>query len=147
MQKASADPNINFTLHTIELYDGPIVGQEAGSATRPGLIAGEIGFSIGRVYTSMSGFYDVPNSGTVQLACLGKWLERAGYAFWSLGHCYSPQMDYKRQLGHRIWPRDDFLRKLREHRGPFRLKEGPASELFRHLPDRQACDLKDVLSR
>lgn len=26
-------------------------------------------------------------------------IERRGYAFWSLGHCYSPELDYKRALG------------------------------------------------
>lgn len=42
-----------------------------------------------------------------------------GYAFWSLGHCYSPELDYKRALGHRILPRWDFIRLLREYRGSF----------------------------
>ena len=46
------------------------------------------------------------------------------YAFWSLGHCYSPEMDYKRQLGHRIYPREAFRQLLRQHRGPF---EWPAT--------------------
>jgi hypothetical protein len=42
-----------------------------------------------------------------------------GYAFWSLGHCYSPELDYKRALGHRILPRWDFIRLLRKYRGSF----------------------------
>lgn len=42
-----------------------------------------------------------------------------GYAFWSLGHCYSPELDYKRALGHRILPRWDFIRLLRQYRGSF----------------------------
>lgn len=42
-----------------------------------------------------------------------------GYAFWSLGHCYSPELDYKRTLGHRILPRWDFIRLLRTYRGSF----------------------------
>ena len=36
--------------------------------------------------------------GTCQLVLLGRWLQAKGFAFWSLGHCYSPEMDYKRQL-------------------------------------------------
>jgi hypothetical protein len=40
--------------------------------------------------------------GTSQLVLLGLWLQRKGFAFWSLGHCYSPQLEYKRALGHRI---------------------------------------------
>ena len=30
--------------------------------------------------------------GTVQLVLLGRWLQSKGYAFWSMGHCYSPHM-------------------------------------------------------
>ena len=45
------------------------------------------------------------------------------YAFWSLGHCYSPEMDYKRQLGHRIYTRAEFRALLQRHRGPF-VREG-----------------------
>ena len=33
-------------------------------------------------------------------------------------HCYSPEMEYKRALGHRIYPRRDFLALLARHRGP-----------------------------
>ena len=55
--------------------------------------------------------------GTSQLVLLGRWLQSRGYAFWSLGHCYSPQMEYKRQLGHRVYPREAFLALLRQHRG------------------------------
>ena len=58
------------------------------------------------------------NVGTTQLILLGQWLE-ARLRFWSLGHCYSPSMDYKRRLGHRVLPRHAFLQKLRRHRGAF----------------------------
>ena len=33
-------------------------------------------------------------------------------------HCYSPEMEYKRALGHRIYPRREFLALLARHRGP-----------------------------
>ena len=33
------------------------------------------------------------------------------------GHCYSPELEYKRALGHRIYPRWDFIRLLRRYRG------------------------------
>jgi hypothetical protein len=91
-------------------------------ATTP--IAGEIGFSIGGVYTSLSGWTGERSKssvGTVQLALLGRWLQRRGYVFWSLGHCYSPEMDYKRQLGHRIYTRAEFRQLLRRHRGPLKI--------------------------
>merc|ERR1712232_1033656 len=136
MKMASANPQINFKLHTIELYDGPWTS----GAKPPALVAGEIGFSIGQVYTSLSGFYDVGGCGTVQLHLLGRWLEHKGYAFWSLGHCYSPQMEYKRQLGHRIYPRADFLRRVRESRGPFLVttKDAPS---FTPFSDREECNI------
>ena len=102
-------------------------GVEKGGVM-PELVAGEIGYSIGSVYTSLSGFSTrgtvEAGSGHVQLVCLGKWLQRKGYSFWSMGHCYSPEMDYKRQLGHRIYPRADFLAKLKRHRGTFRAAAG-----------------------
>ncbi|CAE8624984.1 unnamed protein product, partial [Polarella glacialis] len=134
MQRASQDASINFRLHTIELYDSSLDSVEAA----PSMVAGEIGYSVGRVYTSLSGFSlrDADGVGWIQLACLGKWLEHHGYAFWSLGHCYSPQMEYKRQLGHRIFTRAEFLERLKEQRGPFRgksdfapLADGAAFEL------------------
>ena len=99
---------------------------DSGSSGMPKLVAGEIGYSIGSVYTSLSGFSTrgtvAAGSGHVQLVCLGKWLQLKGYSFWSMGHCYSPAMDYKRQLGHRVYPRVDFLAKLKRHRGRFRVE-------------------------
>ena len=95
----------------------------------PQPVAGEIGFSVGRVYTSLSGWSgerSTASVGTAQLVLLGKWLQRRRYAFWSLGHCYSPEMDYKRQLGHRIYTRDQFLQLLKKHRGAFELVDGAA---------------------
>ena len=95
----------------------------------PEPIAGEIGFSVGGVYTSLSGFSaerSTRSVGTCQLVLLGRWLKLRGYAFWSLGHCYSPAMDYKRQLGHRIYTREQFRALLKRHRGPFKLDAAAA---------------------
>eukprot|EP00930_Biecheleria_cincta_P069632 TRINITY_DN57350_c0_g1_i1.p1 TRINITY_DN57350_c0_g1~~TRINITY_DN57350_c0_g1_i1.p1 ORF type:complete len:420 (+),score=73.23 TRINITY_DN57350_c0_g1_i1:52-1311(+) len=146
MKIASADQNINFKLHTIELYDGPAGCVNPISGKTAVMIAGEIGFSIGSVYTSLSGFYDVANAGTIQLVCLGRWLEHKKYVFWSMGHCYSPELEYKRQLGHRIYPRTDFLKKLRRHRGDFRVQAaGTEGSGFMPLADKEECNLKLVL--
>jgi len=148
MQKAAADPSVNFQVHCIDLFaaEGSTEPQPTRHSVRASLmswwrvgasrsasegerrpVAGEIGFSIGKVYTSLSGWTGERTAealGTVQLVLLGRWLQQRGYVFWSLGHCYSPGMEYKRQLGHRIYPRADFLELLDKHRGAFRRAAG-----------------------
>ncbi|WP_373072690.1 hypothetical protein [Sulfurimonas sp.] len=77
------------------------------------LIAGEVGYKTGNIYTSLSGFSlrekEFNNFGTLQLVLLGKHLEKEGYAFWNLGH---PHMDYKKQLGAKVYSRDEFLKRF-----------------------------------
>jgi Leu/Phe-tRNA-protein transferase len=79
------------------------------------VIAGEIGYVIGKTYTSLSGFSNrekcYRNYGTVQLVLLSEYLEENGFDFWNLGH---PYMDYKLALGAKIYERDDFLRRWRK---------------------------------
>mmetsp|Transcript_111461 Transcript_111461/g.193195 ORF Transcript_111461/g.193195 Transcript_111461/m.193195 type:complete len:196 (-) Transcript_111461:175-762(-) len=183
LQKASDDPSINFKMHCIELYadnedaDGdaasqpsptsrsilgmslpsPLFGSKRESTTRTPLpLSGEIGFSVGRVYTSLSGWTEERTKegvGTVQLVLLGRWLQKKGYAFWSLGHCYSPEMDYKRQLGHRIYPRADFITLLKAHRGAFRPGDtstslessGERNCTFQALENCESCDARSLL--
>ena len=143
MKLADADPSINFRMHCITLYRG-------GTHDTGELIGGEVGFSIGRVYTSLSGFKSVDGAGHIQLACLGLWLEARNYAFWSMGHCYSPELDYKRLLGHRVYPRIDFLEELHQHRGPFSVDGeaacGEASEGFEPLQDGDELDFTTILN-
>lgn len=75
------------------------------------LIAGEIGYRVGRVYTSLSGFFRRDNrldnhAGKLQLHLLAEELEARGFAFWNLGQ---PEMAYKIDLGAKVVPRRDFL--------------------------------------
>jgi len=76
------------------------------------MVAGEIGYVIGKTYTSLSGFSSREkihkNYGTVQLVLLAKHLEESGFDFWNLGH---PFMDYKLALGAKIYERKDFLKR------------------------------------
>lgn len=93
----------DFELYTIELYD----------KNTNELIAGEIGYKIGKVYTSLSGFTTrnkkYNNYGKLQLVLLGIFLEENGFAFWNLGH---PYMQYKFDLGAKALKRKEFLKKF-----------------------------------
>jgi len=75
-------------------------------------VAGEIGYMIGKTYTSLTGFSNrdraYRNYGTVQLVLLAKYLKKNGFDFWNLGQ---PYMDYKLALGAKIYNRDDFLKR------------------------------------
>jgi Leu/Phe-tRNA-protein transferase len=72
--------------------------------------AGEIGYIIGRTYTSLSGFSSRESRhsshGTLQLVLLAQWLQRNNFAFWNLGQPYMP---YKFALGAKKYPRETFL--------------------------------------
>lgn len=83
--------------------------------SKENVIAGEIGYRCGDIYTSLTGFSDHnrPNCGKLQLLKLGEYLREAGYAFWNLGH---PFMQYKLDLGAQILPRADFLKRWHLHR-------------------------------
>ncbi len=77
------------------------------------LLAGEIGYTIGATYTSLTGFSDrenrlYKNVGSLQMVQLAKLLEKCGYDFWNLGH---PYMDYKSKLGAVTTDRIPFLRR------------------------------------
>ena len=161
LMKASDDPRLNFRMHVICLLEGDNPEEHLGFAERERLafhpttnadggrreppaqrvLGGEIGFSVGRVYTSLSGWTAARSSeshGTTQLILLGLWLEQRGYAFWSLGHCYSPELEYKHALGHAIYPRWKFIELLRKYRGEF---YAPGSE--RDCAQCGVAELKD----
>ena len=79
------------------------------------LVAGELGYTMGSTYTSLTGFFcredrKWNNYGKLQMVMLARALRDAGYAFWNLGH---PYQDYKAALGARILPRHEFLNRWR----------------------------------
>jgi hypothetical protein len=84
-------------------------------------VAGELGYTIGRTYTSLSGFFHRGRNcwnhfGKLQLHLLARHMERRGIRLWNLGH---PYMDYKTRFGARITPRQEFIpRWNRESAGP-----------------------------
>lgn len=99
----------DFSIHAVELW----------SRTQDLLIAGELGYSLGRTYTSLSGFCARADPrwrhfGTLQQVMLATRLEACGYAFWNMG---DPSPPYKTALGARILPRERFLERWLPARG------------------------------
>lgn len=92
-------------MHSCEVHD-----RETGA-----LVAGEVGYASGGVYTSLSGFHEpgTDSAGTVQLYCLGAILSKLNFRMWDLGM----GMEYKFGLGAREMSREGFLSVLREARG------------------------------
>jgi Leu/Phe-tRNA-protein transferase len=74
--------------------------------------AGEIGVTIGRVYTSYSGYYEEANAGTVQIILMAQWLDDIGFDFLDLGM----PLDYKTDLGARDITPDRFVELFRKAR-------------------------------
>jgi Leu/Phe-tRNA-protein transferase len=76
------------------------------------LVGGELGYTVGTIYTSLTGFSSRDSAGSVQLAALGKLIFAAGFTVWDLGMA----MEYKSSLGAQLVPRDDFVRMVHEAR-------------------------------
>jgi Leu/Phe-tRNA-protein transferase len=96
------NPDNNFSILSIELYD----------KNSKELIAGEIGYKINSTYTSLSGFSskdeNYKNWGKLQMVLLDFYLEKNNFSFWNLGH---PYMQYKFDLGAKLYSREDFLKR------------------------------------
>jgi hypothetical protein len=89
-------------LYSIELWD----------AQTGDLVAGELGHSVGGIYTSLTGFSNQDNAGSVQLLALGKLLTQCGFEYWDLGM----EMEYKLKLGAVLMRRADFVREVHRTR-------------------------------
>ena len=99
----------NFRFISVELWDDSQ------------LVAGEVGYAIGHVYTSLTGFRSSSQSrlsfGSIQLLALGKLLKQAGFTLWNLGHPPRGRvMKYKTELGGVVLPRHEFLSLWRQAR-------------------------------
>ncbi|MFW5789531.1 MAG: leucyl/phenylalanyl-tRNA--protein transferase [Spirochaetota bacterium] len=112
------EPRYGVRARSVEVYDDDA------------LVAGEVGYSCGLVYTSMAAFHGRSGSGSVQLAALGVLLRDAGFALWDLGM----EMEYKRALGARVTARRPFLELFRSYRDrptPALAREADCASLLR----------------
>eukprot|EP00401_Gymnodinium_catenatum_P064000 CAMPEP_0117545656 /NCGR_PEP_ID=MMETSP0784-20121206/46209_1 /TAXON_ID=39447 /ORGANISM="" /LENGTH=637 /DNA_ID=CAMNT_0005342513 /DNA_START=67 /DNA_END=1978 /DNA_ORIENTATION=+ len=94
------------TFHSIELWH----------RTSGRLVAGEIGYTVGSIYSSCTGFAlkeEYPGAGTLQLAALGRWLHECGFRVWDLGM----SLPYKLELGAQPQPRRAWVACVRQLRG------------------------------
>lgn len=72
------------------------------------LAAGELGYTVGSIYTSLTGFTDQDSAGSVQMAVLGHVLQLNQYTMWDLGM----EMKYKTNLGSHLIQRHDFVQQV-----------------------------------
>lgn len=93
-------PISGVAFHSIEIYNGEH------------LVAGEIGYTTGAIYSSLSGFHSQNGAGSVQLALLGRVLAESQFACWDLGM----EIPYKIALGADVIGREAFLSQWKNHR-------------------------------
>lgn len=115
-------------LHSIELW------------LNGALVAGELGYSVGTIYTSQTGFFDkakADGAGAVQLAALGRFLQARGCTLWDFGM----EMEYKRKLGAETIARADWQTRARAAAGATdqlllldQLERIPAREVIERKP-------------
>ena len=102
----------NLHIHNNKERNFRVVSFELICKDTDKLIAGEVGYFIGKTYTSLSGFSSrekqYANYGTLQLVLLAKHLQNSGFEFWNFGH---PHMEYKKKLGCITYSRSDFLKR------------------------------------
>mgnify|MGYP005841303335 CR=1 FL=1 len=114
----------------VRLYTVEVWNDETGE-----LAAGELGYSVGSIYTSLTGFTKEDSAGSVQLAALGRLLIEKGFELWDMGM----HMEYKSSIGAELMPRDTFLGHVH------RVRE---TQSHRMLPSRQpAQNCKEVIDR
>jgi Leu/Phe-tRNA-protein transferase len=91
----------------VRLYSIEVWNEKTGE-----LVAGELGYTVGSIFTSLTGFTAHSGAGSVQLAALGRLLCTLGFSMWDLGM----DMDYKQSLGAHNIPRKEFVKHVHEVR-------------------------------
>jgi hypothetical protein len=115
---------------TVRLYTIEVWNEETGA-----LAGGELGYTVGSIYTSLTGFTKEDSAGSVQLVALGRLLVEQGFHLWDLGM----DMEYKRGIGARLMPRDTFVRhvhQVRETQDHLVLPSGKPAQNCKDVIDR-----------
>mmetsp|Transcript_5570 Transcript_5570/g.10764 ORF Transcript_5570/g.10764 Transcript_5570/m.10764 type:complete len:378 (+) Transcript_5570:172-1305(+) len=104
MDHESLDPR---DVTPVRLYTVEVWNAETGA-----LAGGELGYSVGGIYSSLTGFSNEDTAGSVQLLALGKLLMQCGFEYWDLGMT----LEYKTRLGAELIPRTEFVSKVKRSR-------------------------------
>lgn len=109
-------PNLQRTftyLHkNSDKYRAKFISFEVWDSTTQELVAGELGYMVGSIYTSLSGAYVRSRTGNLQLCATGKFLEQKGICWWD----FEMSHPYKLALGASEIPRPDWAQTYKEFR-------------------------------
>jgi len=119
----TGNKNIDFAIRSFELWDA-----------NGKLVAGDLGYSVGKVYVSMTGFHErhTRGAGEVQLVLTAALLHKLGLKWFNLGQVKT----YKARLGAKELGREAFLKRWcpdRDRRGVFSHERIGGAELLNHL--------------
>lgn len=114
-----------------------IISVEVWNNDTDELVAGEVGYTVGSMYTSLTGFSAQDSAGSVQLLTLGRLLQESGFQLWDLGM----EMDYKKSLGCSLLPREQFVEQVHELRTEDRTLELGAKLNCKEIVDGTQRDL------
>ena len=93
----------NRKIAPVRLYSVEVWNMSTGK-----LVGGELGYTVGSIYTSLTGFCAEDSAGSVQLCALGRLLSVVGFDLWDLGM----SMSYKTSLGSHLMPRKNFVQHI-----------------------------------
>mmetsp|Transcript_31692 Transcript_31692/g.67107 ORF Transcript_31692/g.67107 Transcript_31692/m.67107 type:complete len:432 (-) Transcript_31692:86-1381(-) len=102
----------NDSMEPVDVTPVRLYSVEVWNAETGALAGGELGYSVGGIYSSLTGFSNEDAAGSVQLVALGKLLTKVGFEYWDLGMA----LDYKTRLGAELMRRSEFVRKVKRTR-------------------------------
>ncbi|SCL97821.1 Leu/Phe-tRNA protein transferase, putative [Plasmodium chabaudi chabaudi] len=88
----------NVQMHSVELW------------CEDELVAGELGNTVGSIYSSLTGFQRKSSAGTIQLCALAKLLEHQKFQLWDLGML----LPYKKEIGSKEISMKEFFERHRK---------------------------------